>query len=173
MNMSQSTRSKSSTMIRRRPSTPFSTWVTWQELDSRKTFSVAANCSSSSSIRMRSALPSREVQVGEGIILRASSVLSSGLQAERNRDGLLRRDHWERSLRPVADDRRRDENNQLLLLIEFVRTCKEFAEPRDVTEQRDLFLALGFFGLDEAAENDGRAVAHTNERRGLFGIQIV
>src|SRR6266496_1601350 len=135
--MSQSTRSKSSTMIRRNPSAPFSNLVTLQEQDSRNPFSAAANSSLSSSSRMLSLLPAREVQ-GWGVMIFsvAGKLLCEMKQIER---GLLRRNGRQRPLGAFADDGWGDENDQLLLLVGIKCAGEEFAEPRDVTEEGDLF----------------------------------
>src|SRR5436190_19290396 len=156
MTMSHSTTSKSSSMIRRSPSTPLSTCVTLQALDSRKLFSVVANCSSSSSSRTLSVLPSREIQVFGGINLSESSVRLRGLR--RNRPVLFRRNCWERSLRSVADYSRRDEDHQFLLLIGAECSSEKFSQPRYVAEKWNFLLAVDLLSLDQAAQHDGCAV---------------
>src|SRR5437660_11415557 len=117
MTMSQSTRSKSSTMIRRSPSAPFSRFVTLQEQDSRKPFSVRVNSSLSSKSRMLSVSPSRAVQDWEFIILKVSRVL----WCDSNRQYLLH-------------NRRREENDQLLLLLGLRPALEKFSQQRDVAQ---------------------------------------
>src|SRR6266550_4316837 len=130
--MSQSTRSKSSTMIRRNPSAPFSNLVTLQEQDSRNPFSAAANSSLSSSSRMLSLLPAREVQ-GWGVMIFsvAGKLLCVMKQIER---GLLRRDGRQRPLGAFADNGWRDENDQLLLLVGLRPALEKLSQQRDVAQ---------------------------------------
>src|ERR1043166_8800211 len=69
-------------------------------------------------------------------------------------------------------DARGDEDDQFFLLIETERAREELADPGNVTEEGDLFIALGFLGLNQTAKDDGRSAAHAHQSRGLLGIQI-
>ena len=52
------------------------------------------------------------------------------------------------------DNVRGDENDEFLLLFEAERAGKKFAQPGNVSQDRDLGIICGFLGLDQSTNDD-------------------
>src|SRR5260370_17829595 len=66
---------------------------------------------------------------------------------------------------------RGNKNDQLLLHLGTEDAGEKLAKARDVAQYGDFPVVSGTLGLDEAAQDDRRAVTHANQRRGLLGVQ--